>query len=386
MAPWDRYLESLGLLNLTWGHLVLLTVGLSVLALAAWRGWQPLELLPLSLGVVLANLPGTGLTAFLPGAGPEQAQASGLLGVFFWFGVSFWSVLPPLLFLGLGAATDLSPLIANPRLLLLGTSGILVVLAAFWGAQVTGLYSIPQAAAVGLAGPANGPLAVFGAARLAQDRPELIGLIGASAYLGGLVAARSQRVLARWLTSRRERTIVMRRPREVSRPERLLFAAAALVLIGLLAPTAVPLVGMFLVGNLLRESGVVPRVATVAANELLSLGTIVLALTIGSQLSAERLFDLGTVAVLGLAAGAALLGAIVGVLVAKAMNLFLQEKVNPLIGGAALAALPLLAQAADAQGRRADPSNQLLPHALAVNAAALLAATSLAGVLMTVSA
>ncbi|MBI3953203.1 MAG: sodium ion-translocating decarboxylase subunit beta [Chloroflexi bacterium] len=385
MAPWDRYLESLGLLNLTWGNLVLILVGLGATAIAVWRSWQPVELLPLGIGLVLANLPGTGLDTLFPGTGPGAAQAAGLLGDASWLGVALWTVLPALLFLGLGAATDLTPLIANPRLLALGAVAILVVLGTFWGALATGLYSVPQAAAVGVAGAAGGPLAVFTAAGLSPDRLELIAFVGAGAYLGAGAVAQAQGHLARRLTSRRERTIIMRRSREVSRPERLLVAGAVLVLIVLLLPAAAPLAGMFLVGNLLRESGIAPRLAAAAGNELLSLATLALALAIGVQLSADRLFQPSSAAVLGLGAGAALAGAAAGVLAAKTMNLFLADKVNPLVGAAALASLPLAAQAADAEGRRADPSNQLLPYALACNAAALLVAISVAAVFISVS-
>lgn len=384
MTPWNRYVESLGLLNLTWGNLILILGGLGGIALAAWRGWRPVELLPLGLGLVLANLPGMGLATILPAANPEAAPATGPLGAF-WPGLTFWNVLPALFFLDLGAATDLGPLLANPRLLALGAVAVLVALGAFWAALATGLFDLNQAAAVGLAGTAAGPLAAFAAVRLSPGRLELVGLIGASAYLGALAAARAQGVLARVLTSRQERTIVMRHAREVSRAEKLLLALAALALVLLLLPAAAPLAGMFLAGNLLRESGVAPRLAAAAGNELLSLVAIVLALAIGVQLSADRLFQLSSVAILGLGVGAALAGTGAGVLMAKGMNLFLEDKVNPLVGAAALAALPTAAQAADAEGRRADPNNQLLPYALAANASGLLVASILAAAFIAVA-
>jgi oxaloacetate decarboxylase beta subunit len=378
-------LDSLGLLNLTWGNLALIVAGLAVIVLAAWRSWHPVELLPLGLGLVLANLPGTGLSAFLAGQGTAGAQSSGLLGTLFHFGVAPWAILPPLFFLGLGAATDLTPLIAAPRLMVLGTAAVLAVLGAFWIALVTGLYSAPQAAAVGLAGAGGGPLAIFGAARLSPGQAELIALAGAGAYLGAAAATQAQRGLASWLTSRRERTIIMRRLREVSRSERLVFPLGALVLLLLLVPASAPLAGMFLVGNLLRESGIAPRLASAAGTEFLSLVSILLVLAIGAQLSADRFFQMETAVVLGLGVAASVAGATVGVLIAKMMNLFSEDKVNPLVGAAALAALPLAAQAADAEGRRADPNNRLFPYALACNAVALLVAISLAAVFVTVT-
>lgn len=385
MASWDRYLDSLGLLNLTWGNVLLILVGLGGIALALRRSWQPRELLLLGLGLVLANLPGTGIASFIPGFGAENAQASGALGVFFHFGISFWSILPPLLFLGLGAATDLTPIIANPRTLALGAVGVLVVLGAFWIALATGLFGTTHAAAVGLAGAADGPLAIYSAAWLAPDRPELVALIGATAYLSALVASKAHSPLTRRLTTLRERTIIMPRLREVSRFERLLFPCTGLVVIALLVPAAAPIAGMFLVGNVLRENGLTPRLAATAGNGLLNVATILLVLALSSQLSADRVFQLSTLAILLIGVGAALLGSIAGVVVAKGINLFLDDKLNPLIGAAALAPLPLLAQAVDAEGRRADPNNQLLPHALACNAAALLAAISLAAVFIAVA-
>ncbi len=273
----------------------MLVVALAFIFLAVTRNLEPYELLPIGLGIIIGNLPLTGLTTFVDD--PSAVQGSGVFGIIFHFGLSFWNFLPPIIFLGLGAMTDFGPMIANPKTLLLGAAAQGGIFVAFWGALATDLFSLPEAAAIGIIGGADGPTTIFLSARLA---PELLGITAVIAYSYMAAVAFIQPPLMKVFTTKAEREIEMRPPREVSRTERLLFPTVAMIIIILFVPRAAPLIAMFMIGNLFRESGVVPRLTNAASNELLNIATIFLMIPVGTQLSAEQVFKFDTLVILGL--------------------------------------------------------------------------------------
>ena len=289
------FLQSTGFSAIGPGEGLMIALGLVFIYLAVARDMEPYELLPIGLGVIIANLPLTGLLVSpLEGAG---FQESGLFGVIFHYGLSFWNILPPIIFLGLGALTDFGPLISNPKTLLLGAAAQVGIFVAFWGALATGVFELSEAASIGIIGGADGPTTIFLTARLA---PEILGITAVIAYSYMAAVAFIQPPLMKLLTTKKERSIEMAPPREVSRLEKLLFPTIAMIVIILIVPRSAPLIAMFMIGNLFRESEVVPRLTSAASNEVLNIATIFLMLTIGTQLSAERVFQLDTLLILGL--------------------------------------------------------------------------------------
>ncbi len=353
----------------------MLAIGLIFAYLAIAKRMEPYELLPIGLGVVVANLPLTGIVNV-----PTETsgyQEAGIFGIFFHFGLAFWNVLPPIIFLGLGVMTDFGPVIANPKTLLLGAAAQVGIFAAFWGAMGTGLFDVSEAAAIGIIGGADGPTAIFLSANLA---PELLGITAVIAYSYMASVAFIQPPLMKLLTTRKEREIEMKPPRDVSKAEKMIFPMAAMILIILIVPRAAPLIAMFMIGNLFRESGVVPRLTSAASNEVLNIATIFLMLTVGTQLSAERVFDVDTLVILGLGLGAFAVGTMGGILFAKIMNLVTKDKVNPLIGSAGVSAVPMAARISHQVAQEANPRNFLLPHAMGPNVAGVIGSAVVAGV------
>ncbi len=375
MDEFLNFLRSTGFSELGPGEAVMIAIGLSLIYLAVSRDMEPYELLPIGLGVVIANLPLTGLLT-LPDAGAGY-QESGLFGVIFHYGLSFWNILPPIIFLGLGALTDFGPVISNPKTLLLGAAAQVGIFVAFWGALATGMFELSEAAAIGIIGGADGPTTIFLSANLA---PEILGITAVIAYSYMAAVAFIQPPLMKLLTTRKEREIEMPPPRRVSRLERLLFPTVAMVGIILIVPKAAPLIAMFMIGNLFRESGAVPRLTSAASNEILNIATIFLMLTVGTQLSAERVFQWNTLIILGLGLVAFACGTIGGLLFAKFMNLFLKEKINPLIGSAGVSAVPMAARISHHVGQEANPRTFLLPHAMGPNVAGVIGSAVVAGV------
>ena len=370
------FLRSTGLYNIDWRNGLMLAVGLAFIYIAISKDLEPYELLPIGVGIIIVNLvPFTGFTTF--DADSQSAQSSGLFGIIFHFGLYFWNLLPPIIFLGIGALTDFGPVIANPKTLLLGAAAQVGILVAFWGALVSGLFTLPEAAAIGIVGGADGPTTIFLSARLA---PELLGITAVIAYSYMASVAFIQPPLMKLLTTQRERAIEMKPAREVSRREKLLFPAIAMVVIILVVPQSAPLISMFMIGNLFRESGVVPRLTTAASNELLNIATIFLMITVGTQMSAERVFDVETLVILGLGLVAFSCGTMGGLLFAKAMNLVLRDKINPLIGSAGVSAVPMAARISHHVGQEANPRAYLLAHAMGPNVAGVIGSAVVAGV------
>ncbi|MCD5398634.1 MAG: glutaconyl-CoA decarboxylase subunit beta [SAR202 cluster bacterium Io17-Chloro-G1] len=368
------FLRSTGFYNIGWDNGVMIAVGLGFIYLAISKEWEPYELLPIGLGVIVANLPLTGLlTEPMAGAG---YQDSGLFGIIFHYGLAFWNFLPPIIFLGLGAMTDFSPIISNPKTVLLGAAAQVGIFLAFWGALVSGQFSLAEASAIGIIGGADGPTTIFLSARLA---PDLLGVTAVIAYSYMAAVAFIQPPLMKLLTTKKEREIEMPPIREVSRLEKLLFPSIAMVLIILIVPRSAPLVSMFMIGNLFRESGAVPRLTSASSNELLNIATIFLMLTVGTQLSAETVFKAETLLILALGLVAFACGTIGGLLFAKFMNLFLKEKINPLIGSAGVSAVPMAARISHHMGREANSRSFLLPHAMGPNVAGVIGSAVVAG-------
>ena len=377
MAEFIDFFESTGLANITWQQGLMILVGLGFIFLAVAKNMEPYELLPIGLGIVAVNMPLTGLTAL-----PTEAtgvQEAGLFGITFHYGLAFWNILPPLMFLGLGAGTDFGPMIANPKTLLLGAAAQIGIFAAFWGALATGLFTIPEAASIGIIGGADGPTTIFITAKLA---PELLGITAVIAYSYVATVAFVQPPIMKLFTTKAEREIEMKPMRDVSRREKLIVPTFIMILVILVVPQSAPLISMFMIGNLLKESGVVPRLTQAATDVILYVATIFLMLTIGAQLVAERVFDLETLAILGLGLVAFCAGTASGVIFAKIMNLFLKDKINPLIGSAGVSAVPMAARTSHHLGQEANPKNFLLYHAMGPNAAGVIGSAAVAGVFL----
>jgi len=376
------FLRSTGIANIDWRNGIMLLLALAFIYLAIRKEMEPYELLPIGLGIIIANLPLTGLTNFVQDS--TTFQESGVFGIVFHFGLSFWNFLPPIIFLGLGAMTDFGPLIANPKTLLLGAAAQVGIFVAFWGALAADLipglgleFTLKQAAAIGIIGGADGPTTIFLSAQLA---PELLGITAVIAFSYMASVAFIQPPLMKLLTTKKERSIEMKPPREVSRRERLMFPLLAMIIIILIVPRSAPLISMFMIGNLFRESGVVPRLSNAASNELLNIATIFLMITVGTQLSAERVFSLDTIGILALGLIAFAAGTASGLLFARFMNLFLREKINPLIGSAGVSAVPMAARISHHVGQEANPGTYLLPHAIGPNVAGVIGSAVVAGI------
>ncbi len=384
MPDLNDYFRETGIYHLEWGSLLLLVVGIGFVLVAVAKKKEPYVLLPIGLGIVLGNLPENALTELATGDPLDAGaiQESGILGLTFHFALSFWNVLPPLIFLGLGAMTDFGPILANPKSLLLGAAAQIGIFVAFWGALGLDLapgfdFTNKDAAAISIIGGADGPTTIFASAVLA---PDLLGrtAVVAYSYMAGVVFI--QPPIMRLLTTRAEREIVMRSSREVSRLEKLVFPVMLMVIVILLVPEAAPLIGMFAIGNLFAESGVVPRLSQSASNEVLNVVTIFLMIAVGAQLSADKVLELETLAILGLGLVAFACGTTGGLIAAKVMNLVVRDKVNPLIGSAGVSAVPMAARISHMVGQEANPNNFLLPHAMGPNVAGVIGSAVVAGV------
>jgi len=365
-------IASTGLANFTAGQVVMMLVGFLLLYLAIARGFEPLLLLPIGFGAILTNIPLAGM-----------AEPGGLLTMIYDAGIAT-GVFPLLIFMGVGALTDFSALIANPRMLLLGAAAQLGIFATLLGAvalnAVPGLsFTLKEAAAIAIIGGADGPTAIFLASRLA---PDLLGAIAVAAYSYMALVPLIQPPIMRALTNEKERTIEMRQLRVVSKTEKIVFPLLVLLLAVMLLPSASPLIGMFCLGNLMRESGVVDRLSKTAQNELINIVTIFLGLAVGSRLSAEKFLTTQTLGILVLGAVAFAIGTAGGVLMAKLMNRFSKDPINPLVGAAGVSAVPMAARVVNKVGLEANPHNFLLMHAMGPNVAGVIGSAVAAGILL----
>lgn len=352
------------------GQLLMILVGCVLIYLAIVKKFEPLLLLPIGFGGILANIPLAGI-----------AQEGGMLKAVYQFGIETPSLFPLLIFMGVGAMTDFGPLIANPKTALLGGAAQFGIFFALIGALLLpGVnFSIRDAASIGIIGGADGPTAIFLAGRLA---PDLLGSIAVAAYSYMALVPIIQPPIMKLLTTKKERQIKMKQLRHVSGTEKIIFCFIVLGLCILLLPTATPLIGMLMFGNLIKESGVVERLSKTASNELINIVTILLGLAVGSKLAAEQFLSLKTLGILALGLVAFAIGTAAGVLMARLMNLFSNEKINPLIGAAGVSAVPMAARVVNKVGQEADPHNYLLMHAMGPNVAGVIGSAVAAGVLL----
>lgn len=429
MENFIRLWHDSGLYHFESGQFIMLLVGFLLLFLAIRKGFEPLLLVPIGFGCILSNVPGAGLSytvlenalafgyedvyqalAQTLGATSDttaaalkelynnagsavQAQADrvaadhgfsdGMLYVFYKVAIASGAA-PLIIFMGVGAMTDFGPLLANPKTLFLGAAaqfGIFATILGAVGLTTLGLtdFSIADAAAIGIIGGADGPTAIYVASILA---PDLLGAIAVAAYSYMALVPLIQPPIMRALTTQADRQIKMQQLREVSKREKILFPLVLLVLVALFLPSAAALLGMFCFGNLLRECGVVSRLSETAQNSLINITTIFLGLAVGSKLAADKFLDPKTLAILILGMFAFAVGTAMGVLVAKFMNLFSHNKINPLIGSAGVSAVPMAARVSNKVGLEADPHNYLLMHAMGPNVAGVIGSAVAAGVMI----
>lgn len=355
-----------GFLNLTLGHIVMWLIGFTLIYLAIKKNYEPLLLLPIGFGVFIVNLP---LVALM-----EEGH---LLNIFYRYGIK-WEIIPPLIFLGLGAMTDFGPLIANPKTFLLGAAAQLGVYVTFFGALPLG-FSIPEACSIGIIGGADGPTTIYTTAALA---PRLLGTTAIAAYSYMALVPIIQPPIMRALTTKKEREIVMKQLRPVSKTEKIIFPLLASLIICLMVPACAPLIGMFMLGNLFKESGVVRRLSDAAQNELMNIVTIFLGLSVGAAMSAESFLKPQTIFIFLLGLVAFSFGTAGGLLLAKLMNLVSKQKINPLIGSAGISAVPMAARVSQKLGQEANPKNYLLMHAMGPNVAGVIGTVVAAGVFL----
>ncbi len=364
--------QGTGLYQILPSQLAMICIGLGLLYLAIVRGFEPLLLVPIGFGGILANIPGV-----------DIAVGNGILYQFYSLGIET-GMFPLLIFMGVGAMTDFGPLLANPKTLFLGAAAQFGIFATLLGAlALTQLgvfdFSVAEAAAIGIIGGADGPTAIYVAGQLA---PELLGAIAVAAYSYMALVPLIQPPIMRALTTERERQIEMKQLREVSQREKILFPLMLLLLVALMVPSAAPLLGMFCFGNLMRECGVVDRLSDTTQNALINITTIFLGLAVGSKLQAEQFLVVETLGILVLGMVAFCIGTAAGVLMAKLMNLVIKKPINPLIGAAGVSAVPMAARVASKVGLEANPNNFLLMHAMGPNVAGVIGSAVAAGILI----
>ncbi len=366
--------ESTGLANFTWGQLLMSGIGILLIYLAIAKEFEPLLLIPIGFGGLLANIPVAGIS------GPD-----GLLGILYHSGIDT-GMFPLLIFMGVGALTDFGALIAMPSLLALGAAAQFGIFATLIGALamnfIPGLeFSLSDAAAIAIIGGADGPTAIFLASKLA---PDLMGAIAVAAYSYMALVPIIQPPIMRLLTTQEERKTPMVHLRDVSKKERIAFPLLLLALVAALLPASAPLIGMLAFGNLLRECGVVDRLSYAAQNELINMVTIFLGLAVGSKLSADKFLNPETLGILVLGLLAFSIGTAAGLLMGKLMYRLTGGKVNPLIGAAGVSAVPMAARVANKVGQETDPHNFLLMHAMGPNVAGVIGSAVAAGVLLAI--
>ncbi len=379
--------------------LVMLAVSCLLIYLAIAKKYEPLLLLPIAFGMLLANLPlaqmmgepvyeylkeamhngKAGVLCTLPDGTQmyQYVKSSGGLLYYLYQGVKL-GIYPPLIFLGVGAMTDFGPLIANPKSLLLGAAAQLGIFITFIGASLLG-FAPQEASSIGIIGGADGPTAIYLTGKLA---PHLLGPIAVAAYSYMALVPVIQPPIMRLLTTKKERAIVMEQLRPVSKREKIIFPIAVTLVVSLLLPSAAPLVGMLMLGNLFRESFVVDRLSKTAQNELMNIVTIFLGVTVGATANAETFLRLETLKIIVLGVVAFSFGTAGGVLLAKLMNKLSGGKINPLIGSAGVSAVPMAARVSQVEGQRANPGNFLLMHAMGPNVAGVIGSAIAAGILL----
>ena len=364
--------QGTGIAQISLEQASMILVGLGLLFLAIVKRFEPLLLVPIGFGGILANIPGV-----------EIASGAGVLAQFYDIGIGT-GVFPLVIFMGVGAMTDFGPLLANPKTLFLGAAAQFGIFATLLGALALSSigifdFTVAEASAIGIIGGADGPTAIYVAGQLA---PHLLGAIAVSAYSYMALVPIIQPPLMRLFTSESERRIEMKQLREVSKNEKIIFPLMLLILVAMMVPSAAPLLGMFCLGNLMRECGVVDRLSFTTQNALINITTIFLGLAVGSKLEADKFLVMETIGILALGMVAFGIGTITGIIMAKLMNLVSKTKVNPLIGAAGVSAVPMAARVANKVGLEANPQNFLLMHAMGPNVAGVIGSAVAAGILI----
>ncbi len=361
-------LKTTGFMNLTWKMPIMWGIGGMFMYLAVAKKYEPLLLLPIGFGIFLVNFPLTPLMGFTENGHRE------LLNIIYHYGIE-WEVIPCVIFLGLGAMSDLGPLIANPKSLLIGAGAQLGVFVTFTGAILAG-FTLKEAASVGIIGGADGPTTIYLTQHLA---PQLLGANALAAYSYMAMVPIIQPVIMRFMTTPQERTIKMKKLRKVSKREKILFPIITTAIIALLVPSVIPLMGMFLLGNLMRESGVVDRLSDTAQGSLMNIVTIFLGISVGATMQADKFLSWKPLFIFGIGLidfGVCTVG---GILTVKIMNRFTKNKINPLIGSAGVSAVPMAARVSQLIGQEYDKKNYLLMHAMGPNLAGIIGSAAAAG-------
>ena len=364
-------------------YVIMIAVACVLLYLAIVRQFEPLLLLPIGFGMLMANLPLDNIIhmeIFINDTQQinwELLGSSGGLADYLYLGVKL-GIYPPLIFLGIGTMTDFEPLIARPSSLLLGAAAQVGIFVAYAGARLLG-FTPAEAASIGIIGGADGPTAIYTTTRLA---PALLGSVAVAAYCYMALVPVIQPPIMRLLTTQKEREIVMEPPRKVSRTEKVLFPIIVTLLVSLMLPDAAILVGCLMLGNLMKETGVVERITKTAGNELMNIITIFLGVSVGCTTNAETFLNLRTVMVIGLGVVAFAFGTAGGVLLGKVMCAVTHGKINPLIGSAGVSAVPMAARVSQKEGQRCNPRNYLLMHAMGPNVAGVIGSAVAAGILI----
>ncbi|MEW6079995.1 MAG: sodium ion-translocating decarboxylase subunit beta [Thermodesulfobacteriota bacterium] len=373
---WESVLELIkqilvtqtGIPHMTGGAALMLCVGLVFMYLAIGKDFEPLLLLPIGFGIFLVNFPLTPLMGTTEHGAPELIRA------FYHYGVE-WEIIPCVIFLGLGAMTDFGPLIANPKTLIIGAGAQLGVFVTYIGVLFFG-FTLKEAASVGIIGGADGPTTIYLTTKLA---PHLLGANAVAAYSYMAMVPLIQPPIMRLMTTKAQRMIKMRQLRAVSKREKILFPLIAATLIVLLIPAVAPLMGLFMLGNLMRESGVVKRLADTAENDLMNIVVIFLGVSVGATMKAETFLSWKPLLIFAFGLVDFVICTFGGILTVHIMNMFLKEKMNPLIGSAGVSAVPMSARVSNTEGLKADPTNFLIMHAMGPNLAGVIGSAAAAG-------
>ena len=383
------FFQTMGFMNIDWRQGLMLLVSFFLLYLAIRKQYEPLLLLPIAFGMLLTNLPNAYMyhpelwEAFLDADSPAYhsygaiLKNAGLLDVLY-IGVKT-GLYPCLIFIGVGAMTDFGPLIANPRSLILGAAAQIGIFVTFLCANALG-FTPAEAGSIGIIGGADGPTSIFLTSKLA---PQLLGPIAIAAYSYMALVPVIQPPIMRALTTKKERAIKMKQLRSVSKTEKIVFPVVITAIVALVLPDAAPLIGCLMLGNLMKECGVVDRLSKTAQNELMNIVVIFLGLSVGATATGATFLNVKTLLILAMGIIAFSLATAGGVLFAKLMNLFTKEKINPLIGSAGVSAVPMAARVSQMEGQKADPSNFLLMHAMGPNVAGVIGSAVAAGILLT---
>jgi len=367
-----QFLQYTGFANATWGHILMIAIGLVFIYLAIKKDWEPLLLVPIGFGIIIGNIP------LFPGLSVGVYEEGSVLNILYQGVQQGW--YPPLIFLGIGAMTDFSALISNPKLLLIGAAAQLGIFGAYAIALLLG-FSASEAGAIGIIGGADGPTAIFLSSRLA---PDLMGAIAVSAYSYMALVPVIQPPVMRLFTTNKERLIRMKPPRAVSQTEKKIFPIVGFLMTAFIVPSGLPLLGMLFFGNLLKESGVTRRLAETARGPLIDVITILIGVTVGCSTQADKFLQVKSVYIFALGALSFVIATAGGVLFVKFINLFLKEgnKINPLIGNAGVSAVPDSARVSNLIGLEYDKTNYLLMHAMGPNVAGVIGSAVAAGILL----